>query len=144
LGETPPLPGSPIGVPIKFIPSISPINLNNPTFTLAAIDPRSSTLADYTTYAASNPTGVETIWSKEYTYSAAYGEPDFSAASVAHLIAGFHADSSASTAPSQAYLRNFFAGNISFLIAPLWHPYVCAMDHQTGPGYAACVCDDSH
>jgi len=144
LGETPPHPGSPIGVPIKFIPSISPINLNNPTFTFASIDPRSSTLIDYTTYAASNTTGVDTTWSKEYTYSAAYGEPNFSAASVAHLIAAFHADRSASTSPSQAYLRNFFAGNISFLIAPLWHPYVCAMDHQTGPGYDACVCGISH
>jgi len=143
LGETPPPPGSPIGVPIKFIPSISPINLNNPTFTIATIDPHASTLADYTTYAASNTTGVDTTWSKEYTYSTAYGEPDFSAASVARLIAAFHADRSASTAPSQAYLRNFFAGNISFLIAPLWHPYVCAMDHQTGPGYAACVCGNS-
>jgi len=140
LGETPPPPGSPTGVPIKFIPSISPINLNKPTFTLATIDPKSSNLADYTTFAASNSTGVDTTWSKEYTYSTAYSEPDFSAASVAHLIAAFHADRSASTAPSQAYLRNFFAGNISFLIAPLWHPYVCAMDHQTGPGYAACVC----
>ena len=140
LGETPPPPGSPIGVPIKFIPSISPINLNKPTFTLAAIDPRSSTLADYTTYAASNTTGIDTTWSKEYTYSSSYREPDFSAASVAHLIASFHADHLASAPPSQAYLRNFFAGNISFLIAPLWHPYVCAMDHQTGPGYDACVC----
>jgi sphingomyelin phosphodiesterase acid-like 3 len=140
LGETPPPPGSPIGVPVKFIPSISPINLNKPTFTLASIDPRSSTLVDYTTYEASNPTGTTTTWSKEYTYSATYGVPDFSSASVAHLIAEFHADRSASTAPSQAYLRNFFAGNISFLIAPLWHPYVCAMDHQTGAGYDACVC----
>jgi sphingomyelin phosphodiesterase acid-like 3 len=142
LGETPPPPGSPIGVPIKFIPSISPINLNNPTFTLATIDPLASTLANYTTYAASNTTGVDTTWSKEYTYATAYGEPDFSAASVAHLIASFHADRLASAPPSQAYLRNFFAGNISFLIAPLWHPYVCAMDHQTGPGYAACACAD--
>jgi sphingomyelin phosphodiesterase acid-like 3 len=140
LGETPPPPGSPIGVPIKFIPSISPINFNNPTFTLAKIDPVTSTLVDYTTFASSNRTGVDAKWTKEYSYSAAYGEPDFAAASVEHLIAGFHADRTASTDASQAYLRNFFAGNISFLIAPLWPTYVCAMDHQTGAGFSACVC----
>ena len=138
LGETPRPPGFPVGVPIKFIPSISPINLNNPTFTLAKIDPVASTLLDYTTFSASNLAGA--TWSKEYTYSSAYGEPDFTAASVAHLIAGFHADRSGSAEPSQAYLRNFFAGNISFLIAPLWNTYVCAMDHQTGAGFAACSC----
>ena len=142
LGETPLPPGSPVGVPIKFIPSISPINLNNPTFTLAKIDPVASTLVDYTTFSASNLAGA--TWSKEYTYSSAYGEPDFAAASVAHLIGEFHADRTASTAPSQAYLRNFFAGNISFLIAPLWNTYVCAMDHQTGAGFAACSCPATH
>jgi sphingomyelin phosphodiesterase acid-like 3 len=139
LGETPRPPGSPIGVPIKFIPSISPINLNNPTFTLATIDAKAAVLMDYTAFAAANLGGTG-AWSKEYSYSSTYGEPDFSAASVAHLLAEFHADRSASTGISQAYARNFFAGAISFPLTPLWPTYVCAMDHQTGPGFAACTC----
>jgi len=65
------------GVPLKIVASITPINGNRPTFTLARVNPATATLADYTVFEASNLTGIATAWSAEYTYSSAYHQPAF-------------------------------------------------------------------
>jgi sphingomyelin phosphodiesterase acid-like 3 len=137
-------PGSPVdllGVPVKTIPSITPVNGNNPSFTLARIDPSTASLLDYTVIMASNQTGVATKWSPEYTYSATYHQPAFDAASVAKLIAGFRADPLAGTPEARAYL-DFFAPPSSYgqLLQFVWPQYVCAMDHLSATEFAACSC----
>ena len=58
-------------VPVKLVPSISPINGNEPTFVIAQISPDSATLKDYEAYSASSAQG--TGWGREYRYSAVYG-----------------------------------------------------------------------
>lgn len=133
----------PLGVPLKITASITPVNGNNPSFTLAQIDPATATLTDYTVIVASNQTGIATTWSKEYTYSFTFHEPSFSAASLAGLIGNFDADPSAATAPSQAYLHNYFPGIVgarAALLTLAWRQYACSMDHDSAQTFAACVC----
>jgi sphingomyelin phosphodiesterase acid-like 3 len=133
----PPVSG---GVPLKIVASITPVNGNRPTFTLASIDASTATLVDYTVIMASNLTGIGTTWSPEYTYSTTYHEPQFDAASLRTLMDGFQADPSAKTAASQAYLRDYFPGDVSSIIKFAWPQYACSLDHDEAAGYSACVC----
>jgi len=127
-------------VAIKVVSSISPVNGNNPSFTVAQIDAATATLRDYTVFAASNQTGVDTVWSKEYDYSQVYKAAAVSPVALKKLIGDFRDDPDAKTEASQAYIKNFFVGDSSSLIKPLWPQYVCGMTNDTGRGFTACVC----
>jgi sphingomyelin phosphodiesterase acid-like 3 len=129
------------GVPLKITASITPINGNNPSFTLARVDPATSTLMDYTVVMASNAAGnASTTWTPEYTYSTTYHQPAFNAASLNTLIAGFQADPAGAKPASQAYLRNFFPGDASPVIHLVWPQYACSLNHDTAASFAACSC----
>jgi sphingomyelin phosphodiesterase acid-like 3 len=132
-----PMPG---GVPLKIVSSITPVNGNRPTFTLASIDPSTATLVDYTVMMASNLTGIDTTWSPEYTYSTTYHQPAFDSASLGTLMTGFQADSTAQTSASQAYLRNYFPGDASSVIKFAWPQYACSLDHDSAADFTGCVC----
>ena len=80
------------GVPVKLVPSISPIDGNNPSFTVASIDPSTAILKDYRVFAASDSSGVGTSWQEEYDYAQSFHEASFSGRDVAQLMAGFEAD----------------------------------------------------
>jgi sphingomyelin phosphodiesterase acid-like 3 len=133
-------PAAEHSVAIKMIPSISPVDGNNPSFTVARVNPSSATIEDYEVIAASNQTGIATNWAKEYDYAQTYHEPQFSTSAVADLIGKFSADHGANSAASEAYLRSYFVGDRSFLLSPFWPQYVCALENHTTKGYAACVC----
>lgn len=128
------------GVPVKVVASITPVNGNRPTFTLAKIDPATATLVDYTVVMASNLTGIATTWAPEYTYSSAYHQPAFDSAAVSALISGFQADPSAKTAASQAYMGSYFPGDISPILQLAWPQYACSLDRDSAASFAACVC----
>jgi sphingomyelin phosphodiesterase acid-like 3 len=127
-------------VPVKVVASITPVNGNRPTFTLASIDPATAALVDYTVIIASNSTGLAATWSSEYTYSAAYHQPAFDAPALASLITGFQADPAAKSPASQAYLRDYFPGDLSSLLQLAWPQYACSMDHDSGQSFTACAC----
>lgn len=127
-------------IAVKVVPSISPINRNNPSFTIAQIDPATATLTDYKVFAASNQTGVDAKWKEEYDFAGSYHKTAFSSSSVSKLVAGFAADAGAKTDASQEYIRDFFAGNPSFLLNLAWQPYVCTQSHHTAQGFMPCVC----
>jgi sphingomyelin phosphodiesterase acid-like 3 len=131
-------------VAIKMVSSISPVDGNNPSFTVAQVDPSSATLVDYQVFAASNQTGVDTSWSKEYDYAQTYHQPSFSAATLDTLLGEFRRDPDAKTDESQAYIHNFFVGDSSSLIKPLWPQYVCGLSHSTAKRFTACVCSAAH
>ena len=137
-------PASTRGVAIKMVPSISPVDGNNPSFTVARIDPASSVLADYEVYFASNQTGIDAKWLPEYDYSRTYHKTSFSAPAVAELIAGFLADPAAKTLESQAYIRNFFVGDRSAELSFFWPQYACALANLSSKDFAACVCATPH
>ena len=127
-------------VAVKMVPSISPINGNAPSFTVARIDPGSAALVDYSVFAASNPTGVNAIWKEEYDYGLTYREASFTAASVSRLIAGFQSDTGAKTEASREYIRNFSSGNASPLLELIWPEYVCGLSNYSAEGFRSCVC----
>ena len=128
------------GVAIKMVPSISPINGNNPAFTLATIDPETAVMKDYRVIAASNDTGLDTKWAEEYDFEDAYKEPDFSAATLQDLIGRFDSDRSAQTEASQSYIRNYDVGQPVRELGPLWPAYVCALKNETGAAFTSCLC----
>jgi sphingomyelin phosphodiesterase acid-like 3 len=125
---------------IKVIPSISPVDGNNPSFTIARVNPSSAMLEDFEVIAASNQTGIATTWTREYDFAKTYHETQFSPSSVKKLIDEFRIDGGASMAASQAYIRNYFVGDYSRELTPFWPEYVCALDHGTAKAFAACVC----
>jgi len=128
------------GVPVKIVASITPVNGNRPTFTLATVDPATATLVDYTVVMASNLTGVAATWSPEYTYSTTYHQPAFDSAALSTLITGFQADPAAKSPASHAYLHNYFPGDISAVIQFAWPQYACSMNHDSAADFATCVC----
>jgi len=127
-------------VAVKMVPSISPIDGNLPSFTMARIDPTTAGLADYRVIVASNGTGDGTIWKEEYDYAKTYKQSAFSSASVAKLVAGFQADSSSATEGSRSYIQNFIAGQGSPLLGLVWPKYTCGLSNYTAEGYRSCLC----
>ena len=136
-----PSPNLRSSVPLKIVPSISPVDGNDPAFTVAQVDPATAVLRDYTVVAASNQSGIGATWSPEYDYASAFGQSSFDAASVRAIIAAFQADSSAHQPASEAYLSHYFIGsNEVGLLRPFWPQYVCALANTTAKAYAGCVC----
>ena len=134
-------------VAAKLVPSISPVDGNNPAFTLAEVDPGTAILKDYAVYAASNQTGIETVWNLEYRYSKAYGMPDFSSASVARLTSGMETDKAGTSPASRNYETFYFVGLSpdmmvakSALMRLVWPSYACSLSHTDPAGYRACRC----
>jgi len=125
---------------VKVVPSISPVDGNNPSFTAARVNPSTATLEDYDVIAASNQTGIAAAWTREYDYAQTYHESQFSPSAEKELIDEFKADPVAKKAVSEAYLRDYFVGNMGRELSLFWPQYVCALDHRTAKGYAACVC----
>jgi sphingomyelin phosphodiesterase acid-like 3 len=127
-------------VAIKIVPSISPVDGNNPSFIVARVAPDSAILQDYELIAASNQTGIATSWSTAYDYAQAYHAAQFSPSALEILIAGFRNDRGANTELSREYIRNYFAGDLSAALRPFWPLYVCTLNHHTARAFTACVC----
>jgi sphingomyelin phosphodiesterase acid-like 3 len=130
-------------VAVKIVSSISPVNGNIPSFTVARVNPTSAILKDYDVVEASNQTGVDTHWTTEYNYGQTYHQAEFSPSAVSQLIGKFKTDGAAKTAESQAYIHNYFVGDMSREISPFWPEYVCALDHYNAKPFSACVCSTS-
>lgn len=133
-------------VAIKMVPSISPFNGNNPSITIAMIDPATATLADYRVIAAPDKTGVNPKWTTEYDFAEKYkmpaGKPALSAAALGQLIDKF----GAGTDPDldALYRKYYQTGVPSYLDAGNWHEYVCLMDHFTPTDFTNCTCGTAH
>jgi sphingomyelin phosphodiesterase acid-like 3 len=133
-------PATQKSIAIKMVPSISPINGNHPSFTVAQIDPSSASMVDYKVFAASNLTGVDARWKEEYDFARSYHETEFTSSSVSRLIAGFAADPGAKTQASQNYIEDFSVGFATPLLRLAWPQYVCTLSNHTQQGFKACVC----
>jgi sphingomyelin phosphodiesterase acid-like 3 len=128
------------GVAVKMVPSISPINGNHPSFTLAQIDPSTAKLVDYRVFAASNLTGVDANWKEEYDFASSFHKSEFTSSSLAELIAGFKADPGDNAQASQNYIQDFSVGSASPLLSIAWPQYVCTLTNFTQQAFKACVC----
>ncbi len=127
------------GVAVKMVSSISPINGNAPSFTVARVNAANAGLRDFRVFVASNATGVDTAWHEEYDWDQTYHQAEFSARAVSKVIAGFEADPDAKTEASRAYIDNFYAGS-SPLLGAIWPEYVCALRNDSATAFKACVC----
>lgn len=128
------------GVPVKLVPSISSVDGNNPSFTVARVDPPTAALKDVDVFVASNQTGIHTTWSEDFDFDRSYGEPAFSAAAVGDLIAQFRRDPKAQTGASQQYLKSYFKGDAARELTPFWPQYTCSLGNLSAASYKACVC----
>jgi sphingomyelin phosphodiesterase acid-like 3 len=138
-------------IPGKLVPSITPVNGNNPAFTVAEIEPSTATLKDYAVYSASNQTGIDTTWSEEYRYSTTYHLPDLSGPSLEKLTTSFVDDKSSTTDASRAYQKFFYVGepgaaksiSASMKAAAMqivWPIYACAITHTDDASFRTCAC----
>jgi sphingomyelin phosphodiesterase acid-like 3 len=127
-------------VAIKMVPSISPVDGNNPSFTVSHVNPATATLQNYEVMAASNAAGVATTWTLEYDYAHTYHQAQFSPSAVQRLIVGFAEDRDAKTEASKAYIRNFYVGDRSIELTPFWPQYICALANHTAKAFTACAC----
>jgi sphingomyelin phosphodiesterase acid-like 3 len=132
--------GSEQAVPIKLVPSISPVDGNNPAFTVAKVEPSTATLKDFDVFVGSNQTGEGITWAEDYDFGRAYGQTAFTAASVASLIGDFRGDPKGQTGASQQYIRSYFKGEGAKELSPFWPQYTCSLGNQSAASYKACVC----
>jgi sphingomyelin phosphodiesterase acid-like 3 len=131
-----------VGVPMKVVPSVSPVDGNLPSVTVARVSPASAQLTDYSVYVASNATGVTTTWSKEYGFDETYRETSFTAASLEDLIGRFRADLPGTSPESQAYEHHFYKGGglPTLALGQYWQAYACSLDNPTAKGFKSCAC----
>lgn len=132
--------GQESAVAAKLVPSISPVRDNAPAFVVASVDPATAMLKDYQVIASSNQTGVGAEWREEYDFDRAYGETEFSAASVSRLIEGFRADPQANMAASEQFLRNYYVGDRSAVLKLFWPEYTCTLANDTAAEFRSCMC----
>jgi len=141
-------------IPVKLVPSITPVNGNNPAFTLAEIEPSTATLKDYTVFSANNQTGIDTTWSEEYRFSNTYHLPDLSGASLEKLTTSFVDDKSGTTDASHAYQQFFYVGDTgaaktikaamnAAAMQMVWPAYACAITHPDAASFRSCACPAS-
>lgn len=128
------------GVAVKIVGSISPVNGNNPSFTVAEIDAATAQLKNYQVFVASNQTGADAAWTEEYDFAQAYKEPAFTAATVADLVAGFKADPTGQSDASKSYIRYYGEGSAARALGVFWQPYTCALRNDGADAFRECVC----
>jgi sphingomyelin phosphodiesterase acid-like 3 len=130
-------------VPVKLVSSISPIDGNTPSFTVATVDSRTARLLDYRVFAASNQSGTDASWKEEYDYQQAYGKSSYSSSDLQELISRFRADPAGNGPESQRYLESYFGRDMSAELRPFWPQYTCALSNFTADSYKACVCSET-
>jgi sphingomyelin phosphodiesterase acid-like 3 len=128
------------GVAIKIVPSISPVDGNEPSFTIARVNAASSVMEDYQVVSTGYEAGIAAGWAQTYDFHPTYDQARFTPAAVEAVIAEFKADRGATGKASQAYLRHYFAGDRAAELRIFWTQYVCALNNYSAKGYAACVC----
>jgi sphingomyelin phosphodiesterase acid-like 3 len=136
-------PASTKSVAVKIVSSISPINGNHPSFTVAQVDSTTAALKDYKVFVASNQSGVDAAWTEEYDFVRSYHATEYTSSSVSHLISGFAADPGAKTQASQSYIQNFSVGYLSPVLTMFWPQYLCTLSNHTPEAFKVCVCPAS-
>jgi sphingomyelin phosphodiesterase acid-like 3 len=134
-------------IPGKLVPSISPVDGNNPAFTVGYANPATAKLMDYSVFAANNQSGINTKWSIEYTYSTTYHQPDYSAASVTALTNEFLKDPKSRSPFSRAYEGFYFvsgpAAGMNLKAAAMsmiWPVYACSLANDHKKEFIDCAC----
>jgi sphingomyelin phosphodiesterase acid-like 3 len=136
--------GAPVqlSVAMKMVPSISPINGNLPSFTVARVDAATAALKDYRVVVSSDAKGSS--WNAGYDYGKTYGKADYSASALAGLMGAMLADPNAQSPVSQAYLRAYYVRDASAVLKMFWPQYLCSLENYTAESYRDCLCKGAH
>ncbi len=130
---------------VKGVPSISTVSGNPPAYLIAAVDPRTGLLQNYTLHVASSAVAglpaSKLTWHEAYDFRTVYREPAFTPAAVADMAKRFAAGAPADDQAIANY-QNYFAGfGIRRLaLQAVWGQYVCHMQHDDPKAFAACGC----
>ena len=134
------LPGKAGGVAVKGVASVSPVDGNRPSFTVARLDAEASGIEDYAVYVAPNKAGTGGAWAQEYSFRETYGKTAYSAAALKEIVKGFESDAAGSAKASTSYEEFFDA---KFPISPLllaWPLYACGIEHYDEASLKSCAC----
>lgn len=121
-------------------PAISPMFGNNPAFERVWFERDSGVLLDYETHilpVAGAADGASPAWQEEYRFSAVYGEPRLSAAT----LGGLWLRQGGEGADRARFERYFTAGNAAEtpFTGSSWEPYWCGLGTATAADFIACM-----
>ncbi len=121
----------------KIVPAISPLFGQNPAFQVFTYDRRSGEPGDFSTWYLANPgaAAVTADWRFEYTFTTAFGFPDYTPGTIAALWKGLSADATLQT----TYRRLYSVGR-GELPAPTLRAYACALGHLSVSSFTTCYC----
>lgn len=130
-----------VGVPVKMVPSISPVGGNRPAFVIATVSVATSEMMDYTVYAASDWTDRNTTWTPEYSFQKTYDVPSFAAASLDMLTRRLEEDESGSSEAAQHYIGYYTSLGLNvFGIGSVWPQYRCVLSKSSATEFLECAC----
>lgn len=121
-----------------YLPSISPVNANNPGFKVVNYSPKDGKLLDYKVYyanVANSPEGNLSAWSSEYRFNDVYQEKEITTASLTKI----YRDLDTNQAMQIDYLRYYPVSKGS---SPFneFRAYWCIMGNVTAKGLKECSC----
>jgi hypothetical protein len=121
-------------LPALIVPSISPVQGNNPSFLSARIDPSNGLILDTTTYAAAQ--GPSGAWQRDYDFDAAYGASEFDVANLRRLQSRLATDPNLRA----TFFAHYGAESTTASVVPAdWRWYWCALGNLTATAYAGCI-----
>ena len=128
---------------VHITPAISPLFDNNPAFEIFTYDRRSSALNDYTAYyldlaSAAAQKNSSISWTKEYTFTTAYGQPALTAQSLQVVYDGMLGNEHDYRTKFDKYydVSNTASPGID---AKDWRAYWCGMTYLTVSEYTGCI-----
>lgn len=123
----------------KVTPAISPIFGQNPGFQVFTYDRPSGAPRDFSTWYLANPGAAPHAadWRFEYTFTKAYGQPEYSPGAVKAVWQAMSSDG----AVRDTY-RRLYTVERGALDAATVTAYWCAMGHMDRLSFTACYCDD--
>jgi sphingomyelin phosphodiesterase acid-like 3 len=123
-------------IPLKIVPSVSPIRENNPAFLVADVTPAFA-WSDYQAWYLPLSEG-KTTWEREFDFDTEYGQTGWNATTLQAVAAKLKSD--------DALRKRFFlemgSGNPAVTIPLKWQDsYLCGLSHLTPESVIPCVAE---
>jgi hypothetical protein len=124
---------------VKIVPSVSPLDGNNPAFVRFTYDPNAGVISDATTWYLTNLSvanvAVPGVWQREYDFDTAYGQIALDTSGIAGAVSRILTQPSA-----QAAFVRYYPSSSGTPAASPFPAYGCALNKATATDYAACAC----
>jgi hypothetical protein len=123
---------------VKLVPSVTPLDGNNPAFVVFAYDPAAGRIFDATTWYLTNLSAASTtlpgVWGMEYSFDLTYGQNALDSNGVEGAVGQILEQPAAQAAFTRFYPASSPAVFSAFL------PYGCALNNLSVADYSACYC----